>query len=106
MVSFIDDAFVFFNNVIGQIILIIGGLVTALKYLDSKQNKRIEDEIAKQLRETFQPIQKEINDDLQEMRISFQHLQSSLQTQKELNEQSIEFLEKLIGKRNARETDH
>lgn len=75
----------FIQNVIGQIILIGGSIVGAVKYLENRQNKKIDEIVEKQLT----PFKSDVCARLSEIK-------SSLETQQKINDLQIQYIEKAI----------
>jgi hypothetical protein len=75
----------FIQNVIGQIILIGGSIVGAVKYLENRQNKKIDEIVEKQLT----PFKADVCSRLGE-------LKSHLETQQKINDLQLEYIQKAI----------
>lgn len=75
----------FIQNIIGQIILIGGSIVGAVKYLENRQNKKIDEIVEKQLT----PFKNDVCTRLNE-------LKSHLESQQRINDLQIEYIEKAI----------
>jgi hypothetical protein len=92
MVNVTDEAIIFFQNSIAQIVLIVGGLVASLKYLDYKQTNKIREEIEDQL----SPFVANFREQMQEMKSCLELQTQASKSEIARNELSIKYLEKAI----------
>lgn len=90
--SITDEAIIFFQNSIAQIVLIVGGLIASLKYLDHKQTDKIKDETTKQL----SPFIASFREQMQEMKACLELQTQASKSEIARNELSIKYLEKAI----------
>lgn len=92
MVSITDEAIIFFQNSIAQIMLIVGGLLTSLKYLDHKQSGKIKEETTRQL----SPFIATFREQMQEMKSCLELQTQASKSEIARNELSIKYMEKAI----------
>lgn len=73
--SFSDDAVSFFGNTIGQMILILGGIIAGIKYLEKRQDKAMEGKA----REIISPYITKICEDINHIRASVKNLRTTVE---------------------------
>ena len=83
----VDIAWTFFQNVAGQIILIGGAIVAAVRYLENRQNKKIDTSI------------KEFRNDVC---AQMNQIKNALESQQKLTDLQLEYVQKAIDQLEKR----
>lgn len=80
-----SDISLFVSNSLGNIFLIIGGLIGIAKWLESRQNKKIKEEVELKIKSEMANLSNEIN-----------KLSSCIEKQTEVTETQIEWLKNAV----------